>query len=149
MAINGKPLYTGIFRHSLDDKNRLTIPSSWRSAHAESDQFLILPLDGFLSVVPPDQVAKLYDKAAEVSLSDTEAQGASSDFFGNSLAFTFDKAGRVMLTPALCASAGIGKDVVLAGTLTKFNLYSPEQWARVQAAKAAQKPGDLLRRIGI
>ena len=54
-----------------------------------------------------------------------------------------------MLTPELCALAGIGKDVVLSGSMNKFNLYSPEEWTRVQAANAAQKAGDRLRRIGI
>lgn len=133
----------------MDDKNRLTIPSAWRSAHAESDTFLVVPLDGYLSVLPPDEVTKLYERIAAKTLSDSEAQDAAADFFSKTLAFAFDKAGRVMLTPELCAHAGIGKDVVLAGSMNKFNLYSPQEWERVQAANAAQKPGDRLRRIGI
>jgi MraZ protein len=149
MANLGKPFYTGLFRHTLDDKNRLTIPSAWRAAHAENDTFLIVPLDGYLCVLPPQEMAKLYDKVAAKDLSDHEAQEAAADFFATTRDFTFDKAGRFMLTPELCALAGIGKEVVLTGSMNKFNLYSPEQWARVQAANAAQKPGDRLRRIGI
>jgi MraZ protein len=149
MANLGKPFYTGLFRHTLDDKNRLTIPSAWRAAHADNDTFLVVPLEGCLSVLPPDQVAKLHEKVEAKSLSDAEAQDAIVDFFSKTLAFTFDKSGRVMLTPELCAHAGIGKDVVLSGAMGRFNLYSPEEWARVQAANAAQKPGDRLRRIGI
>jgi MraZ protein len=149
MASISKPFYTGLFRHTMDDKNRLTIPSAWRAAHADSDMFLVVPLEGCLSVLPPDEAAKLHEKVAAKNLSDSEAQEAIADFFSKTLAFTFDKSGRVMLTPELCAHAGIGKDVVLSGSMNKFNLYSPEEWTRVQAANAAQKAGDRLRRIGI
>ena len=144
-----KPFYTGSFRHTLDDKNRLTIPSAWRAAHAEGDTFLVVPLDGYLSVLPPAEAQKLYDRVAAQALSDSEAQEAAADFFSKTLSFSFDKSGRVMLTPELCAHAGVSKDVVLVGSMNKFNLYSPEHWDRVQAATAAQKPADRLRRMGI
>jgi MraZ protein len=111
--------------------------------------FLVVPLEGYLSVLPPDEAAKLREKVAAKHLFDSEAQEAIADFASKTLAFAFDKSGRVMLTPELCAHAGIGKDVVLSGAVNKFNLYSPEEWTRVQAANAAQKPGDRLRRIGI
>ncbi len=149
MSSPAKPFYTGSFRHTLDDKNRLTIPSAWRSAHAEGDTFLIVPLDGYLGVLPPAEAQKLYDRVAAQSLSDSEAQEAAADFFSKTLSFSFDKAGRVMLTPELCFHAGIAKDVVLAGSMNKFNLYSPEHWDRLQAAAALQKPADRLRRMGI
>lgn len=149
MSTLGKPFYTGSFRHTLDDKNRLTIPSAWRSAHAPEDTFLIVPLDGYLSVLPPAEAQKLYDRVAAQALSDSEAQEAAADFFSKTLSFSFDKAGRVMLTPELCAHAGIAKDAVLVGSMNKFNLYSPDHWDRVQAATAAQKPADRLRRMGI
>lgn len=149
MSTLGKPFYTGSFRHTLDDKNRLTIPSAWRSAHAEGDTFLVVPLDGYLSVLPPAEAQKLYDRVAQQALSDSEAQEAAADFFSKTLAFSFDKAGRVMLTPELLAHAGVAKDAVLVGSMNKFNLYSPAHWERVQAATAAQKPADRLRRMGI
>jgi MraZ protein len=149
MPTSVKPFYTGAFRHTLDDKNRLTIPSGWRAAHAPEDAFLIVPLDGCLGVLPPTEVEKLYQRIAAQSLSDSEAQEAAADFFAKTLAFSFDKAGRVMLTPELIAHAGITKDAVLVGMLTKFNLYSPSEWDRVQAAQRAQKPSDRLRRMGI
>ena len=32
MAQTGKAFYTGLFRHTLDEKGRLTIPSAWIDA---------------------------------------------------------------------------------------------------------------------
>lgn len=149
MSTSLKPFYTGSFQHTLDDKNRLTIPSVWRSAHAEGETFLVIPLEGYLAVLPPAEAQKLYDRVAAQALSDAEAQEAAADFFSKTLSFHFDKAGRFTLTPQLCAHAGIAKDAVLVGSMNKFNLYSPEHWHRVQAATAAQKAGDRLRRMGI
>jgi len=132
MAQLGKPFYTGLFRHTLDDKNRLTIPSAWRSAHGESDTFLATPHpDGYVAVLPPVEVEKLHAKIAAMALSDRDAQDVAARFFAATHAFTFDKQGRIGLTDELRKHAGIDKDAVLVGSLTKFNLYSPDRWNRV------------------
>ncbi|MBW8782496.1 MAG: division/cell wall cluster transcriptional repressor MraZ [Verrucomicrobia bacterium] len=150
MAQLGKPFYTGLFRHTLDDKNRLTIPSAWRSAHGESDTFLATPHpDGYVAVLPPVEVEKLHAKIAAMALSDRDAQDVAARFFAATHAFTFDKQGRIGLTDELRKHAGIDKDAVLVGSLTKFNLYSPDRWNRVEQRTAGENFGDLMRRMGI
>jgi MraZ protein len=150
MALLGKTFYSGLFRHALDDKNRLTIPSTWRAAHAEGEQFLATPHpDGYVAVLPPAEVEKLYEKVAAKALTDREAQDAFARFFAECLAFTFDKQGRFGLSPELQRHAGVGRDVVLVGVGNKFSLYSPEAWERVAQRTAGDSPGDLIRRIGI
>lgn len=150
MASLGKPFYTGLFRHTLDDKNRLTIPSTWRSAHAEADTFLATPNpDGYVSVLPPAEVEKLYAKIAAVPLSDASAQAEIASFFAVTQAFTFDKQGRIALSEALLRHAGIGKDAVLIGGLSKFNVYSPERWAATEQKSSPSSQADFMRRFGI
>ncbi len=150
MALPGKPFYTGLFRHTLDDKNRLTIPSAWRAAHVEGDSFLATPHpDGYIAVLPPAEVEKIYAKIAAIAFSDSDGQAMSSRLFANTHSFTFDKQGRIALTDALRAHAGIDKDAVLTGSLTKFNIYSPAQWEAVEKRTAGESFGDLMRRIGI
>ena len=46
MSTSGKPYLTGKFRHNLDDKNRLTIPSAWRSMFDKETTFLAIPNPG-------------------------------------------------------------------------------------------------------
>ncbi|AHF89477.1 mraZ [Opitutaceae bacterium TAV5] len=150
MATLGKPFYTGLHRHTLDDKNRITIPSAWRSAHADGDTFLATPHpDGYIAVLPPAEVEKLHAKIAAMALTDRDAQDVAARFFAATHAFTFDKQGRIALTDELRAHAGIAKDGVLVGSLTKFNIYSPERWTRVEQRTAGENMGDLMRRIGI
>jgi MraZ protein len=150
MAQLGKPFYTGLFRHTLDDKSRLTIPSAWRSAHGDSDTFLATPHpDGYIAVLPPAEVEKLYEKASQKALTDRDAQDAFARFFAASLAFTFDKQGRISLTDELRRHAEIDKDAVLVGSLNKFSIYSPTRWEKVEQRTAGENFGDLMRRIGI
>jgi MraZ protein len=150
MAQSGTAFYTGLFRHTLDDKNRVTIPSAWRSAHGEGEQFLATPHpDGYLAILPPAEVAKLRAKIEAIALSDGAGQDFAARFFAQTQALGFDKQGRIMLNGELLAHAGIGKDAVLVGSFTKFNLYSPELWSRVEQRTAADNIGDVMRRLGI
>src|SRR5579863_5775612 len=92
MAQSSRAFYTGMFRHSLDDKGRLTIPSAWRSAHAPDDTFLATPHpDGYVAVLPPAEVEKLHEKIAQMALSDGAAQDFASRFFAQTQSFSFDK----------------------------------------------------------
>ena len=150
MAQSGKAFYTGLFRHSLDDKARLTIPSAWRYAHAEEDTFLATPHpDGYIAVLPPSEVEKLHAKFSDMKLSDAAAQAFAARFFSQTQGFSFDKAGRIGLASPLLAHAGIDKDAVLVGSLTKFNVYSPARWQQEEARTAGENFGDLMRRLDI
>lgn len=147
---SGKALYTGLFRHALDDKSRLTIPSAWRYGHGDEDAFLATPHpDGYVAVLPPEEVEKLRAKFAQIPMSDGAAQDFAARFTSQTNQFWFDKSGRIALGEALLAHAGIEKEAVLVGSLTKFNIYAPSRWAKVEARTSGENFGDLMRRLGI
>lgn len=150
MAQAGIPVYTGLFRHTADDKGRLTIPSAWRHGHAEEAVFLATPHpDGYIAVLPPVEVERLHAKISAMKLSDAGAQAFAARFFSQTQSFSFDKAGRVGLTGDLLKHAGIEKDAVLVGSMNKFNIYSPARWQQEEARTAGENFGDLMRRLDI
>src|SRR5256885_9948223 len=59
-------LYAGEFRHSIDDKNRITIACRWRRGRPE--EFILLPeaTHQFLIVMPPSEFSKM-SSAAEIN----------------------------------------------------------------------------------
>jgi MraZ protein len=135
MAHPSKAFFTGLFRHTLDEKGRVTIPSAWRAAHVDGDVFLATPHpDGYVAVM---------------ALSDGAGQDFASRFFAQTQTFSFDKQGRVGLAADLLEHAGIAKDAVLVGSLTKFNMYSPSRWQKVEARTSGENFGDIMRRLGI
>ena len=80
MGLFNTGIFVGEFRHSLDDKGRLTIPSAWRlKGDSEENQFLALPSveDGasaYVVVYPPKMIAQLEERISQISMGDVEGQ---------------------------------------------------------------------------
>ena len=127
-----QPSYTSHFTHSLDDRNRITIPSAWRFAHDADDVLLAVPQNGrngnYIAVLPPAEAAKLRAKIELVALSDDAGQDFIATYFAQTQQLWFDKAGRISINAELLAHAGIKvgdkiSEAVLVGGFTKFNVY--------------------------
>src|SRR5476649_2233003 len=111
MAVKERSLYVGEFRHNLDSKNRLTIPSKWRFSGDEEEVYLALPNPiGCVSIYPPKMVAKLEEKVQEVSLGNKKGQKALARLFSKADHFGCDKNGRITVNDKLIAHAGIVKE---------------------------------------
>jgi MraZ protein len=100
-------------------------------------------------VLPPLEVDRLYEKAATKELSDSEAQDVLTQLFAHAQTLRFDKQGRFGLNPDLLSHAGIKKEAILAGSLSKFAIWSPEQWDAKGQRMDPQTYRDLMRRAGI
>jgi len=150
MAQTGTTVYSGRFEHTLDEKNRLTIPSVWRWVHTDTETFLAIPHpDGYIAVLPPARLAKLLADISEMKISDRDAQAVKARIFSDALSFTFDKQGRFGVNADLLRHAGIGKDAVLSGMGDTFNILSPARWAEMKRATEGENFGDMMRRIGL
>lgn len=152
-----EPNYTGRFSRSLDDRNRITIPSEWRFTHESEDMLLAIPMEGpkgkHVMLLAPTVAARVRAKFDEVPLYDEAGQAAVEDFYSRSQEVWFDKAGRILLNEALMAHAGIKSAeengaVELAGSGGKFTIYAAEVFAQSQARPAANH-GETMRRFGI
>jgi len=150
MAQSGTTVYSSCFERTLDEKNRVAIPSAWRWTHTDTETFLAIPHpDSYIAVLPPARVAKMLADVAEMKISNSDAQAVKARIFSNALSFTFDKQGRFGLTPDLMRHAGVTKDAVLSGMGDTFNILSPARWAEMQRATAGENFGEMMRRIGL
>jgi MraZ protein len=148
MSPPSKAIYVGLFRHNLDGKNRLTIPSKWRFAGDEDEVYLGVPHpDGYISVLPPAERDRLYEKVAQMRLGDRAAQDFLHRFFANAHSFGCDKQGRINLDAGLVGHAGIAKESVLVGTMTRFAIWSPERWEIMNSRTSGDTFGDLMRQL--
>ncbi len=150
MSPSGKTSYTGLFRHTLDDKNRVTIPASWRTAHANGDVFLAVPHPtGYIAVLPPAEVDRLRERMSEIPLADAAGQEFAARFFAQSQGVWFDSQGRMMFNAELLKHAGITGEAVLTGTLNKFFVYSPERWQELMGRTSTETHLDVMARLRI
>jgi MraZ protein len=131
MSTSQRTRFLGSSSHNLDGKFRLTVPSKWRDKGDEEVEYMGIPdPEGCISVFPPRMIEKMEDRAAEISLGDTEGQDVLATVFGNAEAFTFDKQGRIILPEGLRAHGNISKSVVVVGHLTHFRIWGVEEFEK-------------------
>ena len=153
MALFKTGRFVGKFRHNMDDKGRLTIPSAWRpEVESEANAFLALPIsDGSITVYPPRMVEKLEAAIAEISLEDAEGQMAIAELMDVAQEFSCDKQGRIKLNEELLECANLKKGAVLLGKVATFSIYSEELYDAMMAGKSTDKEARaaIFKRFGI
>lgn len=153
MASLDKSLYVGEFRHNLDEKGRLTVPSKWRFSGDEEDVYLALPNpSGCITIYPPKMVAKLDAKVSEVSLGNKRAQKALTKLFSQADHFGCDKQGRMKLSDKLLVHAGIAKECVLVGNFVTFSLWNAERYDQYlldDSDTDADEMSQILTELGV
>ena len=118
--------YFGEYRHSMDDKRRLTIPSHWRpQLESKDNNFLALPslTEKSVSVYPPMMIEQLYERFSEISMGDQNGQRAKRRIKSMAHNFSCDKQGRINLNEKLINHADLEKSLVLLGEASKFMIY--------------------------
>jgi MraZ protein len=126
--------FRGTFDHSLDAKNRLTVPAKFRAALAEG-VVLAKGLEPCVSVWAPRE----YDAYVSSALAgfhpvSQQAQKLRRFFAANSFDTELDAAGRVMLPNFLMDHAGLRKEVVVTGAGQSLEVWDRRAWADYNAA---------------
>jgi MraZ protein len=126
MSAHNTGKFFGEYRHSVDDKGRLTIPSQWRpKIDSEDNDFLALPslTERSVTVYPPKMIEQLYERFSQISMGDQNGQRAIRRIMSMAHNFSCDKQGRINLNEKLINHAGLKKTVVLLGEASKFMIY--------------------------
>jgi len=138
--------FVGDFRHTLDAKNRLSIPSKWRFKGDEEVEFVVFPHpSGHLMVLPPAEAEKLRNAVFGQQLGDEAAQKWQYKTFSQADSLTLDANGRFTIPERLKQKVGIDRDVVLTGMMTKYAIWSPERWAAEAPDETRDNPSELLK----
>ena len=129
--------FRGTFDHSLDAKNRLTIPAKFRSALADG-VVLAKGIEPCVAVWTPSD----YDVYVSTALAgfhplSQQAQKLKRFFAANSFDTELDGAGRVMVPAALMEHAGLRKEVVVTGAGESLELWDRDAWLRYNDALSA------------
>lgn len=120
-------IFAGEFRHALDPKKRVTIPAKWRTG--EADEFYLIAHHRHACIVamPPEEFMRVRERAEAMP---GPAREAFLTMLGAKVQHcTVDKSGRLLLSDDQLKKAGISSEVVLAGGVSKFQVWSPENWS--------------------
>ena len=121
-------MFMGEYSHSIDAKGRLIIPSKFRDQLGE-EFVLTKGLDGCLSIYPMDEWTAFEEKLKALPLTNKNARTFSRFFVAGATSCELDKQGRILVPATLREFAGLEKDVVLTGNITRIEIWSKEKWA--------------------
>ena len=123
--------YVDNFQHSLDARNRVTVPSSWRVSGDEENFYMAWyhKAEGCIAVYPPEMQEEFLAKSRAIPQSNLAGQKMLRDFFGQASMLGCDKQGRILIPEKLKQSAGITKEVTLVGMGRNFQIWSAERFS--------------------
>jgi MraZ protein len=130
--------FAGEFRHTLDEKNRITIPSRWRGDGGE--EFIILPepQHQFLLVMSPEEFSRMSVEAqSHSSLSARDRRIFSRHLHSRAEHGTSDRQGRLVLPEDMCRTLGLKGEVALVGGHGRFEIWNLQKWKRAHEEETA------------
>ena len=155
-------MFIGVHELTIDDKNRLSIPSGLRASMDPDKQgvhFYLAPgeREHTLELFPDKYYTKYVEKLHRALTDSPEAADFELFFTSMSALLEVDKQGRVLLPQQQLQFAGIGRQVTLLGNRDRLVLQNREHaqsfvqdtWSRYREMKQAAKRKDLPAAGGV
>jgi MraZ protein len=121
-------MLVGEYEHTIDDKNRLTLPAKFRQAFSEG-VVLSRGIERCLFAYPRSEwEATVQSRLGELDLLSREGRLMQRYFFAGAAEAEVDKQGRVMVPSSLGEYAGLGKEVVVAGIHDHLEIWDRATW---------------------
>ena len=124
-------MFYGEYRHSLDHKNRILIPSRFREAIKEvyvERFYLTRGLEKCIFVFTEPDWNLFEQKLKSLPLTQSTSRNFSRMFFSGAFEAVSDKQGRIIIPQPLLGYAAIKKDVVLVGVLNRIEIWDQGSW---------------------
>jgi MraZ protein len=136
----------GEYEHTIDDKNRLTLPARFRQAFADGI-VVTRGMDGCLYAYAREDWEELVSgRLATLDPLLKEGRRMQRFFFSAAVEGALDKQGRVMLPAALVQHANLGREVVVAGVYDHVEIWDRALW-REELAQVEGGAEDVAERL--
>ena len=128
-------MFLGEYRHSIDNKDRLTVPVRYRELMDEG-AYILRGFDRNLMVLTTQAFEAISHRLDQMSLTDPLARDLRRLTFGSASRLEIDKVGRILIPDFLCQKVGLtcDHDAVLVGQGSYFEVWSTDEWALQQKA---------------
>ena len=120
--------FIGEYAYSLDSKGRVNIPAKFRqSLSADSQNTFVITrgLDPCIWVYPLEQWKEIENNLRNLSSVKNIHRTFVRDTARYASPSTYDKQGRITLTPSLTEYAILEKDVLIIGMINKIEIWNP------------------------
>jgi MraZ protein len=135
---HSQKFFAGEFRHAIDEKHRITIPSRWRGEGGE--EFIILPepQHQFLLVMSEEEFSRMSAQAESHSaVSARDRRIFLRHLHSRAEHGTSDRQGRLVLPEDMCRTLGLKGEVALVGNRGRFEIWNLQKWKRAHEEETA------------
>ncbi|OGN07426.1 MAG: cell division/cell wall cluster transcriptional repressor MraZ [Candidatus Yanofskybacteria bacterium RIFCSPHIGHO2_02_FULL_38_22b] len=140
----------GEYKHNLDPKKRLSIPSKFRKELGE-DAVLTRGLDNCLFVFPSQSWKPFAEMLAGLSMAKKDTRSFSRLFLSGAVEVEFDSLGRILIPDVLKEYAHLNKSVVVAGLFNRLEIWDETRWNKYKGdlEKNSDSIAEKLGELGI
>ena len=136
----------GEYKHTIDVKKRLAIPSKFRRAFSQG-AVVTRGIDNCLVLYPLKEWEKMAGKLGQLPASQIEARSFARVMLAGAIAVNFDSLGRILIPDYLKKYASLKKNAVVIGLYNRLEIWSEEKW-ELYKQRAEKKVGDLAAKLG-
>ena len=136
----------GEYKHTLDPKKRLSLPSKWRK---ELGKKLVITrgLDNCLFVYPLKEWQKITEKIGQLPLGQADTRSFNRFFLSGAVEVEVDSVGRILVPDFLKKFAKLDASVILAGIHDRVEIWDEKQWSRYKES-IEQNADSLAEKLG-
>ena len=123
-------MFKGTYRHRIDPKGRMPVPAPFRRTLAAAGvRGLVTTLvDRCIAIYPDVEWRRLEDQLRRLPAFGRQAKALTRNLAARATDCSLDTQGRILLPPALRASAGLAGEAVVIGVLDRIEVWSPSLW---------------------
>lgn len=140
----------GEYRHNVDVKGRVSVPSKFREDLGQS--FVVTKgLDNCLFMYSKTEWETFENKLKQLPLTNQDARSFMRFFFAGATECEVDKQGRINIPQVLREYANITKDVVIVGVATRAEIWDSQNWKNYTASDSLEvsKIASQMSSLGI
>jgi MraZ protein len=124
-------MFLGEYKHTIDEKGRLTIPAKFRGELA-AGLVVTRGFDKNLMLFPLGGWQDLAERIISRPMSDEGVRTFRRRVFSGAVDLTPDRQGRIVIPPYLRQFAGIDSEVIVAGMYNYVEVWSTHAWNEVR-----------------
>jgi MraZ protein len=125
-------VFTGEYRHAVDDKGRVAVPVRFR-LELTGGALVSKWIDGCLAIHPRVAWDALATRVGALPVTDAGARVFQRYIFGAAFEVDLDRQGRLVIPAVLREFAQLEAEAVVVGSRDHLELWSPQRWAAYSA----------------
>ncbi|MEG0314338.1 MAG: division/cell wall cluster transcriptional repressor MraZ [Erysipelotrichaceae bacterium] len=142
-------MFIGEYAHSIDKKGRMIVPAKFRE-QLGATIIVTKGLDHCLAIYTLSEWDKMYQKLITLPSNKKEVRMFVRMLTSKAAECEIDAQGRILIPAPLIKEAGLEKDCIITGNLSKVEVWSKECWDEYneQSSEEFEKAAESIEDYG-